>query len=70
MENVCIKKENEFLIEYHNMTIEVFEKVKNAICNELNCEILIFRTTGKEKIVGLTDANANNSSSKITMTLA
>ena len=66
----AIKKENEFLIEYHNMTIEEFKKVKNAICSVLNCETLIFRTNGKEKIVGLTDANAINSRSKITMTLA
>ena len=66
----AIKKENEFLIEYHNMTIEEFKKAKNAICDVLNCEKLIFRTTGNEKIVGLTDANAINPISKVTMTLA
>ncbi len=66
----AIKKDDGFMITYHNMTKEDFLKVKSAIFNELNCEQLVFRTGGNEKIVGLTDAKNCHSNSKITMTLA
>lgn len=66
----AIKKDNGFLIDYHNMTEEEFSKVKNAIFYELNCYQLVFRTGGNEKIVGLRDSNIAGIGSRITMTLA
>lgn len=66
----AIKKDKAFLIDYHNMSTDVFSKVKDAIFQILNCEKLIFRTSGREKIIGLTDSDALVYNSRITMTLA
>ncbi len=66
----AIKKDDAFLIDYHNISTEEFKMIKDAIFLKLNCEKLIFRANGNEKIVGLTDASMVGINSKITMTLA
>ncbi len=66
----AIRKENSFLIEYHNIPNEVFLKIKNSLFEKLSCKKLIFRTCGNQKTVGLSDSDLVKSTSRITMTLA
>ncbi len=66
----AIKKENGFLIDYHNITRSDFLKIKKYLFTYLNCDQLIFRTSGDEKILGLSDSKLVNYKSRISMILA
>lgn len=66
----AIKKDKDFLIDYHNMKYQEFLKVKDAIIRKLECKRIIFRTKGNAKVVGLSDSKSANEHAKITMTLA
>lgn len=66
----ALKKENSFLIDYHNLTQKDFEKIKSSLFDLLNCEQIVFRDCGTDQIVGLSDSELVKSDSKISMTLA
>ncbi len=65
----AINKENHYLIDYHNISQNVFEKIKYDLFTELNCEKILFRAPGNGKIVGLSDSDLVNLNSRITITL-
>lgn len=66
----AIKKEDGFLIDYHNLPKKAFLEIKDALFDELTCDRLIFRTVGNQKILGLSDSNLVDRESKISFTLA
>ena len=49
----AIKKDDGFLIDYHNIPKNVFLEMKDALFGELKCDRLIFRTVGNHKILAL-----------------
>ena len=67
---IAVKNENGFLIDDHNIPKQIFLSVQASLFEKLNCDQLIFRTKGEQKILGLCDSNLVNLDSKITFTLA
>lgn len=66
----AIKKDDSFLIDYHNFSQKEFLLAKDALFQELKTSRLIFRSCGTDKVIGLSDSEKVGSQSKISMTLA
>ncbi len=65
-----LKDEKEYLIENHNIPLEIFEKIKESLFEYLNCNTLTVRDKGDDMITGLADSSLISENSKISMNLA
>ncbi len=65
----AINRGSYFQIDYHNIEKQEFDKYIDSVFDYLKCNKILFRCSGSDQIIGLSDSNLVDNKSKISMIL-